>query len=132
MKSLYLIIVVFSLALISCQNNEKKDSAQEEQEGHADTTKPAPNPYINSKIDFQVFSNDTTADSLLHGYGYNIIIDGKLYVHQPHIPAVSGNNGFSTIANAEKAAALIVYKIKNNVMPPSVTSNELDSVGALK
>lgn len=133
----------FAVSLFSCnQGKDKNETAQGGGAGyekgipynpeHRDTTKPPPNPYLNSKIEYKIFSNDTTADASLHGFGYNIFIDGKLYVHQPHIPAVSGNNGFASAGNAEKAAAFIVYKIKNNILPPSVTQHELDSVGALK
>ena len=65
-------------------------------------------------------------------WGYDIFIDDKLYVHQPHIPAMSGNNGFKTEEDAKKAAEFVAYKIRNHVMPPSITPEELDSLGVIK
>jgi hypothetical protein len=94
--------------------------------------KKIPNPYEKAEIDIVVFSNDSTADSALRGYGYNIYIFKSLYVHQPNIPAVNGNRGFTSPADAEKTAGLVAYKIKNNIMPPSLTIQELDSLDVLK
>lgn len=95
-------------------------------------TLPATNPYANSTIEIKTFSNNAIAGSSIRGFGYDVMIDGKLYVHQPHVPAVAGNNGFVTPEAAKKAGELVAYKIKNNIMPPSVTVNELDSIGALQ
>ena len=68
---------------------------------------------------------------MVKGYGYDIYIFNSPdpYIHQPHIPAVPGNTGFQTEAKARKAAEFIAYKIKNNIMPPSVTPHDLDSLG---
>jgi len=65
------------------------------------------------------------------GWGYDIYMKNKLYIHQPHIPAVSGNNAFKNQADAEKTGNLVVNKIRNNIMPPSVTVKELDSLKVL-
>jgi hypothetical protein len=50
-------------------------------------------------------------------------------VHQPNIPAVMGNRGFASADDAAKTANLVAFKLKNNIMPPSVTTTELDSIG---
>lgn len=65
----------------------------------------------------------------LKGFGYDIYMDGKIYVHQPHIPAIAGNKGFSTEADARKTGDFVAHKIRNNIMPPSVSVEELDSLG---
>ena len=83
---------------------------------------------VEQNVSVEIFSNDTTADAALHGYGYNILMDGKLYVHQPHIPAVAGNEGFASIADAKKVGVLIKYKVAHHIMPPSLTVEELDSL----
>ena len=98
----------------------------------ADTSKPKENPYKNAQLDIKVFKNDTIKDSHVKGFGYDIYMYRSLYVHQPHIPAINGNRGFDTEEQAHKVAEFIVYKIKNNIMPPSVTPQELDSLGVLK
>ncbi len=83
------------------------------------------NPYKDATVEIKTFK-----DSM--GWGYDIFINKSQYVHQPHIPAVSGNRGFSNEENAKKTGEFVAYKIKNNIMPPSVTPEELDSLGGLK
>jgi hypothetical protein len=59
------------------------------------------------------------------GFGYDIRVNDKLVVHQPNVPALPGNNGFPTRKSAEQVAALVVQKIRNSEMPPSVTTDEV-------
>ena len=77
-----------------------------------------------TKVEIKVFQNTE-----ISGYGYDIILDGHTYVHQPNIPALPGNNGFSTEEKARKVAELVSFKIHNNIMPPTVEVRELDSLG---
>ncbi len=65
-------------------------------------------------------------------FGFDIYKNAGLFIHQPNIPAVDGNRGFSTAAHARKVATLVVYKIQNNIFPPSLSVQELDSLGVLK
>lgn len=65
------------------------------------------------------------------GFGYDIYTDGKLSIHQPSIPAVSGNSGFKNEADAKRTGDFIAYKISHGIMPPSVTPEELDSLGVI-
>ena len=84
-------------------------------------------PVSDSSVTVKVFSNE--GDAQLKGYGYDIYIDGKRYVHQPHVPAVAGNRGFTTETDARKTAEYVAYKIQHNIMPPSISVEELDSLG---
>lgn len=77
-----------------------------------------------AKVEIKVFQNTE-----ISGFGYDIILDGHTYVHQPNIPALPGNNGFSTEEKARKVAELVSFKIHNNIMPPTVEVRELDSLG---
>ena len=77
-----------------------------------------------AKVEIKVFRNTE-----ISGFGYDIILEGKTYVHQPTIPALPGNNGFSTEEQARKVAELVSNKIRNNIMPPTVEVKELDSLG---
>lgn len=95
------------------------------------TEPPKENPYAKADLEVHVFKNDTTTDASLGGYGYNIYMYKAMYVHQPHIPAVNGNRGFRSSSDAEKTANLTIYKIRNNIMPPSLSVKELDSLGVL-
>lgn len=63
------------------------------------------------------------------GWGYDIIVDGNKYIHQEIIPAVPGIKGFDKEENSRKVADFVAYKIRNNIIPPSVTPKELDSLG---
>ena len=133
------------LSAFACNNENKNkgedartgsygenESEKDKMEMKEDTSKPKENPYKNAQLDIKIFSNDTIKNSGIHGFGYDIYMYKSLYVHQPHMPAISGNRGFDTEEQARKVAEFIVYKIKNNIMPPSVKPEELDSLGVLK
>ena len=109
---------------MSHEEMEMKEMAEQQK-----NSAPKENPYKNAKIDIKVFENK---DAGLTGFGYDILIYDALYVHQPHIPAINGNRGFHSKDQATKAAEFVVYKIRNNIMPPSLSVGELDSLGTLK
>ena len=114
------------ILFISCTN---RDSAKEDntviqqsvaiKDVSADT---------NVKLKVKTYQNDNT----IKGWGYDVYADGVLYIHQPHIPAVPGNKGFQSAQQAETAGNFAVYKIRNNIMPPTISVKELDSLGVLK
>ena len=94
--------------------------------------KPQENPYKNAKIDVRVFKNDTVKPETKYtGYGYDISINGENYNHQPHKPGIPGISGFKSVDDAKKTGEFVAYKIRNNIMPPSITFEELDSLGGL-
>jgi hypothetical protein len=64
-------------------------------------------------------------------WGYDIYIEKRLFIHQPGIPGLSGNEGFKTKADAEKVAKLVIGKIKKGEMPPSVTIDEMKKLKVL-
>jgi Domain of unknown function (DUF4907) len=61
-------------------------------------------------------------------FGYDIYKDSTLIIHQPSIPGVQGNKGFSTRENAEKVSALMIFKLDHGIAPPSISLKELDSL----
>lgn len=65
------------------------------------------------------------------GWGYDIFVDGKQYIHQETIPSIQGNYAFKTETDARKTAGLVIAKLRKNIMPPSVTPEELDSIKVL-
>lgn len=83
------------------------------------------NPYVNSSFAYNIIDTESNT------FGYTISIDGEQTINQTTIPGQPGTLGFSTKYKADKAANFIIYKIKNNIMPPSVTKAELDSLGVL-
>jgi hypothetical protein len=75
-------------------------------------------------------NQDTTYNifSLQKGYGFNILIDKKILIHQPFIPSLQGNRGFATKTDAARTAKLMLYKLKKFGMPPTISTAELDSL----
>ncbi len=109
---------------MSHEEMEMKEMAERQK-----NEKPKESPYKDAKIDIKLIENK---DANLTGFGYDIFIYDAMYVHQPHIPAINGNRGFKTKEQATKAAEFVIYKIRNNIMPPSLTVEEFDSLGTLK
>ncbi len=62
------------------------------------------------KIEYAVFHTN-------EGWGYNILVDKKLVIHQQNIPVMAEKKGFSQEAFAQKAAESVVDKLKNNKLP---------------
>ena len=58
-------------------------------------------------------------------YGYDIYVDGKLYIHQLTIPGMPGNHGFRSKESAEKVAQLVKDKLLKGEARPTVTMAEL-------
>ena len=84
----------------------------------------------------EAFKNSNITSQLIpaanNSWGYDIYVDNKLMIHQPTVPAMPGNEGFKTKADAEKVAQLVISKIKNGEMPPSVSKEELQKLKVLK
>lgn len=69
---------------------------------------------------------------LKEGWGYDITINGKPKIHQTIIPAIEGNYAFGSQEDAQIVANIVGEKVANDIFPPSVTEEELDSLGVLK
>ena len=61
-------------------------------------------------------------------WGYDIIKDGKIFIHQPFAPGISGKRGFSSKLKAEMAAKLVIEKINKGIMPPSLSIEEVQKI----
>lgn len=61
------------------------------------------------------------------GYGYQIIKDKKIFITQPYIPAIPGEQVFKDSLQARKTAELVVRKIGNSSFP-RISIDELDSM----
>ena len=80
---------------------------------------------IAEKIDTSNTVKVFKSEAPLNGFGYDIIHNGSVYVHQPHIPAIPGQRDFETEQQALAVGNLMAEKIRKNTMPPSVTVEEL-------
>lgn len=67
---------------------------------------------------------------LLHtekGWGYDILVDGKVVVHQPVMPAHGGGLGFGNRTQALHAAQLVISRMGDNQFP-GLSQQEVDSI----
>jgi hypothetical protein len=84
------------------------------------------NPYANANITIKIIP------SIKKTFGYDILLHGRPLVHQPNIPSLPGNEGFTTKGRAQKVAEFVIKKIRKNEMPPTVTIEDLNKMGVLK
>lgn len=119
MSARYIVMIVFFSALLLSCSSDKKDPAIVQ----PSITDKSNTPEITEpNVRYEIFKQDS-------GWGYDIYMDDKLYIHQPHIPAISGVQVFSSEADAQSIAGLVVKKINLHVMPPTVTTEELQALG---
>ena len=84
------------------------------------------NPYANAQISIKIIP------SVKKTFGYDILLHGRPLIHQPNMPGLPGNEGFTTRERAQKVAEFVVKKIRKNEMPPTVTIEDLNSMGVSK
>jgi hypothetical protein len=82
-------------------------------------------PDTSIRLEIKIYPHDST----LKEWGYDIYANSTLFIHQPYIPAVPGNKGFQSAQQAEIAGKFAAYKIRNNIIPPTISIKELDSLG---
>lgn len=51
------------------------------------------------------------------GWGYNILVNDKIIIHQPAIPGIAGNKSFTTQQQAQDVAQIVIEKIKSGHQP---------------
>ena len=81
--------------------------------------KAAPNPYRDAAITTRLIPGAHQT------HGYQVLVNGRVLVSQPSIPGKAGNDGFRTPEQAQRVAALVAGKLRQNQMPPTVTQDEL-------
>ncbi len=125
-------ITIFCLAFVpgiwsqsSNKDKQKQPAKVSKTDSKPATQFPAAAQFANTKLTYKIIpaANNT--------FCYDVLADGKILIHQPSKPGLPGNEGFKTKADAEKVATLIITKIKNGEMPPSVTTDELKKLNVL-
>lgn len=61
------------------------------------------------------------------GWGYDILVNDSVFIHQESVPAMAGEKGFPSKMQAEQAAQLIINKMKRRRLP-SVTTFEMEQI----
>jgi len=85
----------------------------------------AVNPYKDAELKAVIIPSENNT------FGYDIYMYDAVLVHQPSRPGLPGNNGFASEEDAMKVAELVIKKIRNNELPPTVTIEELRALGVL-
>jgi hypothetical protein len=81
--------------------------------------------------DFRTANISSKITAQDNGYGYEIWVDGKLYITQRYLPDVKPYKRFLNQNDAQKVANLVVEKLRKNNVPPSVKRKELVDLGVL-
>lgn len=66
------------------------------------------------------------------GYGYEIKVNGKLFIRQDIIPAIQGKNYFKSKKDALKIANLMKKKMERGEVLPNVTKEEIEKELGIK
>lgn len=102
-------IFIVSFFLLSCNNNQESVVI---------------NSYDSAVLTFDVIKID-------NGWGYEIYKNDTVFIKQELIPAVNGYFLFKNPVDASKTALLVVEKMRRKPGLPSLTIDELDSLGVL-
>lgn len=127
------VLPIIVLIFFSCSEqkviNKSNSSSNSPQLPEATNSIPK-NPVVDSVVkpnkpsDFSVRSIQ-----LENGWGYQIFKGTKLLINQKNIPAVQGNQSFTSEKDALKAGEFVVNKLIHNQFPPTLTIEELISLG---
>ena len=64
------------------------------------------------------------------GWGYEVLVDGRIFIHQDYVPVLAAKQGFSKKKYAEEAAGLVIKKLQHNQLP-TLTTNDLRQICSL-
>jgi len=64
------------------------------------------------------------------GWGYDILVNDKLFIRQESIPVLNGHEGFKQQSEAEQTAELIINKMERG-QRPTVTKFEIQNICSL-
>jgi len=118
----FTLLALFALSIFACTETETTETINP----LVVETEPAQEaPPKKTEYTVATFQNETK------DWGYEIIVDGKLFIHQAHIPAQQGIKGFSTEEKALKTGNFMVYKLNMGMDMPTVNLAELDSLKVL-
>ncbi|MEJ1237131.1 DUF4907 domain-containing protein [Chryseolinea sp. T2] len=115
MRSIY--VVLLAALMFGCGKQEK-ETAAEQSAPLPDSASVAPP----SNFRYQIIEAPENT------FGYDVYRDDALFIHQPHVPGVSGVKGFEQEGQAKKAAELMIDKMKNGVVPPTLSEEEIANI----
>ncbi len=122
LKNIILIkLCIIALSFISCDaKNTNIDSAKDVEV------------QINNSSSVKKYKVEVFCENNDGKFGYEIFENGRKIIRQSIIPSFEGNNKFASKEDALKVGELMIFKIQNGNFPPTVTNDELDSLGIKK
>ncbi|NEU10122.1 DUF4907 domain-containing protein [Flavihumibacter sp. R14] len=60
-----------------------------------------------------------------HTFGYQILNKNQVFIDQPFVPGLPGRTGFKTEVRASTMARLVISKIQQGEIPPTVSIEEM-------
>ena len=121
-KIITCLVVIFMAVCVNAQQQPKQENAA----AQFLPIEIGTSAYANTKLTWKII------DAPNHTYGYDVLADDRLMIHQKSIPAMPGNEGFKTKTDASKVAQLVISKIKKGEMPPTVTIEEMKKLKVIK
>jgi len=73
-----------------------------------------------SRSDYQLQVIRTSA-----GWGYDVLSQGRVILHQPTIPGAAGDRGFANENQARQVGERVISKLKKGEGLPTITPDEL-------
>ena len=129
MRFIYIGFLLF--LLISCEHSTDQVKStivnEKEPESPADTKTNRDEKAEVINVKKSPYEVKTIQNSL--GWGYEVWKDGALIINLTHIPAIQGLRAFASQEQAQKAADIIKNKLDQGVFPPTISIDELRSIG---
>ena len=66
--------------------------------------------------------------SINNTYGYEILVGQKVVIRQQTIPGMPGLMGFKQKQDAEKVARLVIKKMEQGLIPPTIEKKDLEDL----
>lgn len=80
---------------------------------------------------FHVQAHETMSSRTIrldsNAWAYEILMDTSVFIYQPFVPGIPGNQPFVSADEAKKCSELVLQKLRNHQIP-SLTRHELDSL----
>ena len=111
-KKYYFLVVSFLLCISNLQSQTQGSLA----------TKPSNQEVRSQEITYEIIEAPNKT------FGYNIMVDKKIFIHQASVPGRPGKQGFVRQSDAEKVAMLTIKKMYSGLMPPTIVMKELNSL----
>jgi len=124
-KALQIYLPVFILLMAFSCTDVKEQTGEH--------TEPQTGPAIPSRDSSYIETFEVTdSTGASQGWGYDIYSNGDRIIHQPTIPAVSGISSFKTEEDASRTGHYAMNKMMKSGSFPTLSIQELDSLGVLK